>query len=295
MMKIRFSAIVLFIAVLQSSALNAQASKIWVESDLRRSELIYGSGSKESAPSQADSFTQLATTDKSLLVQDNRGRTWFVLSGPQAKATVATTRLLHALGFYVSENYFVETLNVTHSKKLFRQVCLVRRPDTSNNMGTWSWISNPFIGTQEFEGLKGAMILLSNWGMSQSDNSIVSELSSHDRQYTIMRAGDSLGKATSRFGRSSSSVKEFSEAKFITTNDRNSVTFAYWSQSNVISNAISRSGALWLVTLFDSLPQDHITDSFIAAGYSSEEAESYVVTLRKRVSALSSTLQMGPK
>ncbi len=57
-----------------------------------------------------------------------------------------------------------------------------------------SGLSNPFVGSREFQGLKVMMLLLANWDIKDSNNQIIAVKGTDKDRYIISDLGATFGK-----------------------------------------------------------------------------------------------------
>ena len=104
---------------------------------------------------------------------------WTAKFGHEVKSEVFSTRMVWAVGYFVENAYFVRSgtiAGVTNLKRAAKDVGKdgafnEARFEMKKEKGVtklkdaqgWSWLSNPFVGTKEINGLKIMFMLLSNW------------------------------------------------------------------------------------------------------------------------------------
>jgi hypothetical protein len=167
-------------------------------------------------------------------------------------------------------------------------------------VGVWQWDHNPFVGTQELQGLKIMMLLLDNWDIKDSNNRIVRF---HDGQsgeaevrYVVSDLGATLGKTGGAISRSRNNPADFSKAKLVSAVKGNRVEFHYSGKQQSLFRDLTVDQAKWIGQLLSRLSDAQIADAFRAANYSAEEIQMLTGAVRARINdlnALAQTQQAG--
>jgi hypothetical protein len=284
--------------------------------DIERRDLFYGSGGKQGAPDPASKFTFIrhstTGTQKKIIVKDDRGREWTVKFGPEAKPETAATRILWAAGYHVDQNYFVERARIEGYKEPeVRNVRFERRDDGFKEAGTWSWESNPFVGTRQLQGLKVVTALLKNWDLKTSNNKIALREASGEvparRIYYIADLGGTLGATgcflnqlpffsdlppNRTFGlapkRGKGDSEAFSQEAFIKGVRDGEVVFNHERRrGRKVLKGVTIENARWMGNLLARLSDKQLEDAFRAGGFNASETAIYVRTMRERIRQLS--------
>jgi hypothetical protein len=281
---------------------------LWREPvDIESRDLFYGIGGREGAPDPSAPFTyvrrQKTGTQKKIVVEDNRGREWTVKFGPEARPETAATRIVWAVGYHVDQDYFVPRARIVGKKNIdARDVRFERRDDGYKEIGNWSWESNPFLGTREFEGLKVLMALLKNWDLSKRNNDILTRKKGSDPHiYYVADLGGTFGRTGTflngmpLFGNMPATVSfspdkakgdpgAFANERFIKEVRRGRVYFNIRrSHSRERVNGVSVECARWMGALLGRLSDKQLADAFCASGYDAAETALYVIILRARI------------
>lgn len=281
---------------------------LWQEPvDIESRDLFYGAGGRDGAPDPSAPFTyvrrQKTGTQKKIIVEDNRGREWTVKFGPEARPETAATRIVWAVGYHVDQDYFVPRARIVGKKDIdARDVRFERRDDGYKEIGNWSWESNPFLGTREFEGLKVLMALLKNWDVKKKNNDILTrKKGSGPHIYYIADLGATFGRTRTflqgvpLFGNmpanASFTPKEakgnpyaFTEERFIKEAHGGRVYFNIGrAHSRDRVNGVSVECARWMGALLGRLSDKQLADAFCASGYDRAETALYVSILRARI------------
>src|SRR5215510_7888262 len=184
---------VLPICVIVSTTLSSQVARLensfeilppgakilWTDpGDVASLDFVFGVGGPENQPQPPFRFVDedMLGTAAKVNVTDNRGATWNVKWGREAKASTFCTRLLWACGYFAEPEYFVARGRIEGAHGLKRAKSHIsddgsfedarfqlRRESPKYLSGNWTWANNPFSGTREFQGLKILVLLVSNW------------------------------------------------------------------------------------------------------------------------------------
>ena len=291
---------------------------IWRDpGDMTALNLIDGAGGKEDAPNPNGPFTfvkeDAQATSPKFDVTDGEGVRWRVKLGQEPQSETAATRFLWAAGYFVDEDYYLPQAKIIGLPKLQRGANFTspdgtvrgarfeRRLKDVKDLGLWDWFDNPFLGTQEFNGLRVMMSLLNNWDLSVPNNSIYGMES--ERRYVITDVGATFGNTGNSLTRSKSAPKEYADSAFIEHQTPGFVDFVLHSRPFVLSAVnvpnyrnrtrmeqvtkhIPRADAKWLGQRLSLLSGEQIRDGFRAAGYSHDDVEVYAKTLQKRIAEL---------
>lgn len=266
---------------------------IWEETDVSAADTLLGPGGEEMKPDLSKiEFIREETGGYSTKyrIRDAAGRVWVAKIGAEAQSEAAAVRLLSAIGYKTDINYLVPVLTVP-GKGEFKNVRLEARPDDIKRLETWSWKSNPFIGTKPFQGLKIMMSFLNNWDMKEANNVI---LKKGDRlEYAISDLGVSFGKTGSnglpifwRVGRSRNEPEHYAEAEFIKDVKSGRLKFAFNGKNDGSFDDVTVADGRWLADLLLRLSDKQISDAFKAANYSDSDVELLASAVKSRIRAL---------
>jgi hypothetical protein len=305
-------------ALLASSAFAQDARSaavIWHDrGDAAALDLSTGPGGKDREPGIALTFVKESTggTSPKFDVEDERGTTWKVKLGEEAKSETAAARLLWAAGYTVDEDYYRATLRVDGLARLARGQQFVNHGDTVTGARleretpgagttTWSWYDNPFIGTREFNGLRVMMALVNNWDLKEINNSATA--SSDGTQYRIADLGATFGRTGNSLHRSKGVIADYAATRFI---DKVTAThvdlhmdsrpfflsifnipnYRFRTRMESVGRSIPIADASWIGDVLGRLSSAQIADAFRAAGFSAAEIEAYTTVVSQRIAAL---------
>jgi hypothetical protein len=276
--------------------------------DIESRDLFYGVGGPEGAPDPSRPFTYVrrskSGTQKKIIVQDVNGDEWTVKFGPEARPETAATRIVWAVGYHVDQDYFVPRAHIIGQERIdARDVRFERRDKRYKEIGNWSWENNPFLGAQEFEGLKVLMALLKNWDLCEKNNDVVIlKKNPGPNIYYIADLGASLGRTgtflNGLFGNAPGTISfsphkakgdphAFTDERFI-KEVRGGRVYFYMRRSHSRQRVagVSVECARWMGAWLGRLSDKQLADAFCASGYDQAETALYVSVLRARITEL---------
>lgn len=277
-------------------------SALWMNpEDIATRDLLGGIGGQENAP-HADTFEHLK--DESLMswgfdVKEGDGRHWSVKLGEEAQSEVAVSRLLWAIGFYQPPIYIVDrwTLTGKHAGPQTMGRFRLEHQD-SKVVDTWSWHSNPFVGTREFGGLIAANILVNNWDYKTQNNKIYEvkhPQNGQTRTYMVRDLGASLGMTRSPanlawfFGNgqalgTKNNIADFEKQRYIKGVSGEHVQFdIVGGEEKVLQQAVTVQDVHWVCELLNRLSPNQMLDAFRAAHYDAATSERYAKKIREKI------------
>lgn len=294
----------------------ASPAVIWNDrGDPSTLDLSSGPGGKDREPGSRLVFVKENSggTSPKFEVQDERGVTWKVKLGEEAKSETAAARLLWAAGYTVDEDYYRATMEVAGLPRLSRGRQFVTGGDTVTGArlerdtadeatANWSWYDNPFVGTREFNGLRVMMALLNNWDLKEVNNGATGS-GGRVGQYRVMDLGATFGRTGNNIKRSKAVVEDYANAKFVDkvtpthvdlrmdsrpffltiVNYRN---YKFRTRMESITRNIPIEDARWIGDRLGRLSATQIGDAFRAAGFSPSEVEGYSRVVARRIAAL---------
>ena len=296
----------------------ASRHTIWRDpGDVSALDLVNGPGGRSGAPSPPFQFVQehLTGSQPCVSVRDGEGRRWRVKWGNEVRAENFAVRVAWACGYFAETTYFIEDGEIAASADLQRaRTCIddqgrfrearfeLDDPDVRKlfEEHSWAWNDNPFVGTRELHGLKIVVMLLSNWDTKDrrdvargSNTAIFEERLSRWRRearYLITDWGGSMGRWGRNIvtrGRWDPPGFAVQTSQFVTGVEDGMVLFGYAGQRTAdMASGIRVDDALWLYGYLGRLTDPQIRDALIASGATDDEAASFTVSLRDRISQL---------
>lgn len=280
---------------------------LWREpSDIASRDLLHGPGGERMKPDLSRiTFVreEKGGYSKKYRIKDGRGRTWVAKIGKEAQSETAAVRLVWAAGYVSEINYLVPRLTI-EGKGTFENVRLEARPENVDRVEEWQWISNPFAGKRELQGLKVLMALMENWDLKDSNNRILAVRNGNrnELQYVVSDLGTTFGKTGGQkspmaFIRSikgsRNEPEDYVKDEFIDEVEGNTVRLDYSGKNESLMRDISIADARWIGGWLARLSDRQIQDAFRAANYTPEEVRMLSGAVRKRITQLVN-LKPGP-
>lgn len=263
---------------------------MWERVDIGEQDTFWGPGGTEMKPDLSQiTFIkeEKGGHNKKYRIKDGSGRVWVAKIGREAQPETAAVRLMSALGYKTEVNYLVPTITIP-GKKTFQNVRLEARPDDIERLDSWKLKNNPFIGTNEYQGLKMMMVFMNNWDVVDVQNKmiLVDTPGGKETHYIVSDLGGTFGKLGNnnlpiiyRLGRSTNRPNHYIKGKFIRRVKDGRVQLSYKGKNRGIFKDITIPQARWLANLLNQLSDKQIEDAFRAANYSPND----IATLKRAV------------
>ena len=301
--------ILIGMAMLLTSTIQGQKSKkshpkpipndakpvLWHEpTDIASRDLFLGSGGEAMKPDLSKvTFVadETRSYSKKYRVRDGAGNEWVVKVGPEAQSETAATRLIWAAGYFADITYLVPHVDI-EGKGSFDNARFEARPKGQKRLGQrWDWSKNPFVGTNELQGLKVLMALINNWDIQNHNNNILlitdEATGEKEARYFDTDLGASFGKEGRFIGHTRNRPDQYvADTKFITGAEHGIVRFDYKGKNKHLISDITVAQAKWLGNILSQLSDQQISDAFRAANYSPEQIEALTRVVKARINEL---------
>ena len=296
----------------------ASKHTIWRDpGDVAGLDLVNGPGGRAGAPRPPFEFLEEHTSGSQpcVSVRDDTGKRWRVKWGNEVRSENFAVRLVWACGYFAETTYFIDDGEIAACRDLQRaRTCVDEQgkfrearfelDDPSVRKlfeeHSWAWNDNPFIGTRELHGLKILVMLLSNWDTKDrrdvargSNTAIFEERVSRWRRearYLITDWGGSMGRWGGNIvtrGRWDPHGFAAQTPHFVSGVENGIVLFGYAGQRTAdMASGIRVEDAIWLCRQLCQISDEQIRAALIASGATDEEAASFTVSLRERISQL---------
>jgi hypothetical protein len=212
-----------------------------------------------------------------------------VKAGGEAKAEVAASRIVWAVGYYTDVSYIVPTVEI-EGKGTFENVRFEARLKGVKRLDEWLWDDNAFSGTRELQGLKVLLALLDNWNLKNENNRILfvpnDETRSSDLLYIVSDFDTKFDKTGVSPGLWHAKTQAATKAKFIDNVTANIIDFGYGGRHKDRLAGITVEQARWMGALLGRLSADQLRDALRAANYSRDEIAAMEKILRARIDEL---------
>jgi hypothetical protein len=273
-----------------------------------------GSGGVAGAPKPPFTFVEedLGGTNPKVKLKDASGMEWTAKFGHEVKSEVFATRMVWAVGYFVENAYFVRSgtiAGVTNLKRAAKEVGKdgafnEARFEMKKEKGVtklkdaqgWSWLSNPFVGTKEINGLKIMFMLLSNWDnkdvrdISRGSNTAIL-VTPAEAHWMITDWGGSMGAWGGVMSRSKWESKDYEKQNkdFIKGVKNGVVEWGYSGQhSGDWTRGIPVAHVQWLMQYLGRIKDDQIRAGLVASGADPAEVSTYSAAVRDRINKLKS-------
>jgi len=252
---------------------------MWEKVDIAQRDLFYGPGGKEMQPDLSNITLireEKGGHNKKYRIKDGSGKVWVAKLGREARPETAAVRLMWALGYKTEINYLVPSLTIP-GKGTFQNVRLEARPENIERLGNWQWKSNPFMGKNEFQGLKIMMVLLHNWDIVDVNNTLLGTKSKKgdELQYIVGDLGSTFGRLGNnnlfviyRLGRTTGRPTQYAKSILVRDVEDGKIELSYKGKLRKIFKDVTVSNGRWLADLLLQLKDEQIEDAFRAANYS---------------------------
>jgi hypothetical protein len=267
-------------------------SFLWVEpSDLAARDLFKGPGCDTCAPAPDARFTFVARDRegaRAWRVRDASGQTWEVTEGRGARAEIAASRLLWAIGYHQPPTYYVGRWILVggddpgpKTSGRFRAALGDWRP-----RGTWSWQRNPFVETQPYRGLVVLMHMLGSGDLVDGQTALYGPDATPGAGsvYVVDDLRSTLGR-TKAIGPVHSDAADFEAQGFVKGVDRDGHVKLDESlgHDDKLYAALTPSDVRWTCEELSHLSPRQWTDAFRAAHYEPATADRIVRRLQDKV------------
>jgi hypothetical protein len=234
-------------------------------------------------------------------VTDGAGQIWVAKLGKEAQPETASSRLVWAVGYVTEINHLIPCVHIQGAPKPryevkrcegdgFANVKFEARPKAVKRLEPWSWTSNPFTGTNEFQGMLVLMSLLNNWDLKDDNNRILhvpaGSNGQAELQYIISDLGATFGKTGGFLSHNRNAPEDFVKSKFVEGVQGSRVRFAYGGKNAGLFKNITVEQAKWIGSLLSKLSDQQIGDAFRAANYLPEEVDVLTRAVRARIDQL---------
>jgi hypothetical protein len=267
---------------------------MWENTNIRQRDLFYGPGGKQMMPNLSRiTFIKEEKEghNKKYRIKDGSGRVWVAKLGREARPETAAVRLLWALGYKTEINYLVPSITIP-GKGTFKNVRLEARPDNIDRLDEWKWRDNPFVGTNELQGLKIMMVFFKNWDILDLQNKIleVDGRNGKELHYIVSDLGATFGKLGNnnlpviyRLGRSVGKPRHYNRTILVREVEDGLIELSYKGKNRGLFKNITVGQGRWLANLLLQLSDKQIRDAFRAAGYSPQDVELYTNSVKSKI------------
>jgi hypothetical protein len=257
-------------------------------------DLFWAAASEVRVPKGPFTFVEENTggTQPKVVVRDAAGVTWDVKFGAEVHAEVAASRLVHAVGYFVEEHYFLPSGRIEGVPELerarghidaagaFAKARFTRRnPDIVETPESWTFLENPFLGQRELSGLMILMTMLNNWDIrGERNNDVVlasAQDGSRERRYLVGDLGATFGRMGGRISSHSKwDLEDYKAEGFIEQVDGGVLHLDYDGFDSDLDR-VPLEHARWFASIVSQLTHEQVRRAFEAAGAKPEEVEGF--------------------
>jgi hypothetical protein len=278
----------------EKPAVETGKAVLWESVDISQRDLYWGAGGKEMFPDLKSVKLVTRETGGNNLkyrIKDAKGGEWIVKIADEAQPEVAATRLLWALGYTTEVDYIVPKFRMAQiGPNEYKNVRIEGRPENVKRLERWSWTSNPFLDTKEFNGLKILMAMINNWDLKDENTAVLSK--GGQTYYIVSDLGSSFGKlakrSDTRSGRSVNKPEHYAQSNFVKAVGDGKLEFDYVAKADHLIKGIPIEHGRWLADMLLQLTDKQISDAFRAANYSQEDAALLTTAFKARIAQLDS-------
>ena len=278
---------------------------LWEPVNIAERDLYLGPGGEEMKPDLSKVVfveEEKQGHNTKYRIKDAKGQVWIAKFGREAQPETAAVRILYGIGYKTEINYLVPSLTIP-GKGTFDNVRLEARPENAKRLDEWKWKENPFVGTNELQGLKIMMVFFTNWDLLDMQNKVVrvSDNGDVEHQYIISDLGATFGKVGNnnlpfffRIGRKTNAPDTWNEAGFVSGVKDGRIDFDFKGKGRGLMDDITVAQGRWLADLLLQLSDKQIEDAFRAAGYGDADVVTLKDGFKDRVSVLDRATNQTP-
>lgn len=263
---------------------------MWEDVNISERNLFFGPGGSQMLPDLKKIQyigRQEGGTSLKYRFKDDTGREWVAKLGRETQPETAAVRLLWGLGYKTEINYLIKSISIPNVGN-YRNVRFEARPENVKRLDSWSWADNPFVGTNEFEGLKLMMAMFNNWDIKDENTAIIKDGDVH--QYIISDLGATFGKLPEtgggKSGRTVNKPEQYAQSKFIKQVRDGVIELDYRGKPDKVIGTFKVEHGRWLADRLLQLSDKQIEDAFRAANYDDEEIKLLAQAFKARINEL---------
>lgn len=280
--------------------------------DMAIRDLAGGPLGKEGVPAPPFVFQEEegGGSNPKILVRDANGRLWEAKWGEEVKSEPFVTRLIWAVGYIVEPEYYVASGRISDVGALKRAAHLIDRSNGNSFRNSrfelrnerwlivpgqgWLLNQNPFIGTNELQGLKIMSMLVSDWDLKDprspdGSNTAMMRYEGGPIEYIVNDWGATMGKWGGVAKRSKWDCKGYrsEDKEFVKGVDGNTVRFGYEGKlTGDVAKGITVDNVRWLMQYLGKISDEQLRGALEASGANSEAVGCFVPAIRERIEAL---------
>jgi hypothetical protein len=270
-----------------------ELAELWAAPDTAR-DLFWGVGGKRLAPDPAVTYRVISVKtsgfSKGYDIVGPDKREWSAKFPPEAAAEVVASRIHWGIGFHQAPNYYVAKWMAEKAPAAnpqqparFRE----KKPDFHglDDVGTWSYFRNPFVGTVQMKGLIVLQAMLGNSDLKDDNNALYQLREAFEgasRWYVPRDLGHTFGR-TGVFSAPRNDIEAFENTPFIKGIVNGRVKLDWRGRHDSLLDDIRPADVRWICTRLDGLTDAQWQDAFRAGGYPKELADRFIRRLEQKI------------
>jgi hypothetical protein len=287
--------------------------------EIEKMDLSNGPDGPRAAPRPPFQFVaeNLVGSTAKIRVSDANSIEWMVKFGGETNPQTFAARLVSAVGYFAIPTYFVASGTMQGVGPLkrarayvdahgrFRNASFERYldPGTIHWLGdarSWSWSSNPFVGTRELNGLKVLVMLLSDWDNKDArdikwgSNTAILVYPGGETDYAVVDWGGSMGKWGGYLQRGKWQCGDYKRQThdFVRGVRGNEIRWGYSGQhTRDFTEGVHVDDVRWLLGYLGRIDDTQLRAGLVSSGASRAGADCFVKAIRTRISELQSIVE----
>ena len=271
-----------------------QLAQLWVEPGRDR-DLFSGVGGQRLAPDPAARYKVIEIKrggySRGYTVTDPADREWSTKFPPEAGTEVAASRLHWGIGYHQPPVYLLREWTAEKATSpnpqlpaRFRE----KNPDLNGlNAGdSWSYFQNPFVGTQQLNGLLTLQAMLGNSDLKDVQN-VVYTLKTPLEGAAVWYVARDLGHTFGRTGiidAPRGDIDVYEKTPFIRGVENGKVRFEYRGRYKALFANIPPADVRWVCERLNRLTDRQWSDAFRAGGIEGEMADRFIRRTKQKIS-----------
>ena len=270
-----------------------QLAQLWVEPEPDR-DLFWGVGGPRLAPDPSSKYKVIEIKrggySRGYTVTDAADREWSAKFPPEAATEVIASRILWGIGYHQPPVYLMKQWTAARATSpnpqlpaRFRQ----KNPDLNGlDAGDpWSYYRNPFVGTQELNGLLTLQAMLGNSDLKDVQN-VVYRLKASLEGASVWYVARDLGHTFGRTGvidAPRGDIDAYETTPFIRGVEGGRVRFEYRGRHKALFENIRPADVRWVCERLNRLTDRQWRDAFRAGGMEGQMAERFIRRTKQKI------------
>jgi hypothetical protein len=278
--------------------------------EIEQLDLANGIDGLDAAPRPPFQFVDesFAGSNPKIHVTDSNAVKWKVKFGQEVSAQTIAAKVVSAVGYFAIPTYFIASGAVQGVGPLKRAAAYIKPDGRFENASfekyigdniqwlgdtrSWSWISNPFVGTPELNGLKILVMLLSDWDnkdardIEHGSNTAILVYPGGETRYLVDDWGGSMGKWGSYLHRNKWQCGDYTlqTQDFVRGVRGNVIEWGYSGQhTKDFTEDVHVDDVRWLLKYLGRISDTQLRDGLVASGATPAETDCFVKAMRSRI------------